>query len=205
MFKYLTNTVLNAWKFSNINIPKDRIFLNLKYSRGSVIIVIYDIMYYCGVIAPTRELLKFRNLKTRDCEIVVSDVLPYPRFAPHRTLLGLLGYAVNIGLRNSKEELRDLRDVTRNNTQRCVLRTSDSSVYRRDWRQCSAVRVSIKLEEKCSQWLSDAARSTQARQRIGIRSTLENKRFAGEELTQCVYSNIESTVSNCKFRLVHNQ
>jgi hypothetical protein len=73
-----------------------------------------------------RELLKFRNLKERDCATVVSDVFPHPRFAPHRALLG---YAVNNGLYNSKEGPRDLRDVTRNNTQRCVLRMSDSSVY----------------------------------------------------------------------------
>jgi hypothetical protein len=62
-----------------------------------------------------RELLKFRNLKERDCATVVSDVFPYSRFAPHRTLLG---YAVNTGLRNSKEGPRDVRDVMRNNAQR---------------------------------------------------------------------------------------
>jgi hypothetical protein len=50
-------------------------------------------------------------------------------------------------------------------------------------------------------WISDAARSTQARHRIGIRSTKENKRSAGEELTQADYSKIESVVINCKFRL----
>jgi hypothetical protein len=78
---------------------------------------------------PMRELLKFRNLKKDNCATVVSDVFPYPRFAPHRVLLG---YAVNTGLRNSKEGPRDLRDVMRKNTQRCVLRMSDSSVYKRD-------------------------------------------------------------------------
>jgi hypothetical protein len=40
-------------------------------------------------------------------------------------------------------------------------------------------------------------RSTQARQRIGIRSTQENKMSAGEELTQCVYSKIETVISMC--------
>jgi hypothetical protein len=48
-------------------------------------------------------------------------------------------------------------------------------------------------------------RSTQARQRIGIRSTQENKRSAGEELTQYVYSKIETVITDCKFRLVYNQ
>jgi hypothetical protein len=40
--------------------------------------------------------------------------LPFPLFAPHRELLR---YAVNTGLRNSKEGPHDLSDVTRNNTQ----------------------------------------------------------------------------------------
>jgi hypothetical protein len=65
-----------------------------------------------------RELLKNSETPKRDCATVVSDVFPYPRFAPHRALLG---YAVNTGLRNSKEGQRDLRDITSNNTQRCVL------------------------------------------------------------------------------------
>jgi hypothetical protein len=86
-----------------------------------------------------RELLKLRNLTERDCATVVERcrVLPplsSPPFAPHRALLG---YAVNTGSRNNKEKPRDIRDVTRNNTQRCVLRMSDSSFYRRDWRQFS--------------------------------------------------------------------
>jgi hypothetical protein len=44
--------------------------------------------------------------------------LPSPRFAPHHALLG---YAVNTESHNSEEGSRDLCDVTRNNTQRCVL------------------------------------------------------------------------------------
>jgi hypothetical protein len=44
--------------------------------------------------------------------------LPSPHFAPHHALLG---YAINAGSRNSKEGSRDLRDITCNNTQRCVL------------------------------------------------------------------------------------
>jgi hypothetical protein len=64
------------------------------------------------------ELLKFKNLKKCECATVVSDVFSYPRFTLH---CALLGYAVNTGLRNSKEGPRDLRDVTCNNTQRCVL------------------------------------------------------------------------------------
>jgi hypothetical protein len=34
----------------------------------------------------------------------------------------------------------------------------------------------------------------QTRQRIGTRSTEENKRSAGEELTQCAHSKIESVI-----------
>jgi hypothetical protein len=45
------------------------------------------------------------------------------------------------------------------------------------------------------------ARNTQERGRIGIRSIEEYKRSAGEELTQCDYSKIETVISNCKFRL----
>jgi hypothetical protein len=40
---------------------------------------------------PMRELLKFRNIKKRNCATVVSGVFSYPSFPPHRTLLG---YAV---------------------------------------------------------------------------------------------------------------
>jgi hypothetical protein len=102
-----------------------------------------------------RKLLKFRNLKKRDCATVVNDVFPYPRFAPHRTLLG---YTVTTGLRNSKEGPCDLHGIMRNNTQCCVLRMSDSSVYNREVGHCrtvvtdekwaSLVRASVKLEEK---------------------------------------------------------
>jgi hypothetical protein len=74
-----------------------------------------------------RELLKFRNLNKRDCGTVASDVFPYPCFAPLRVLLG---YAVTTGLLNSKEGPRDLLDVMRNNTEYCVLRMSESSVYK---------------------------------------------------------------------------
>jgi hypothetical protein len=87
---------------------------------------------------PMREVMKFRNLKECDCATVaecrrVLPLHPSPIFAPV-----LLGYAVTIGSRNSKEGQSDLSDVTHNNTQRCVLRVLDSSVDRRDWRQCSA-------------------------------------------------------------------
>jgi hypothetical protein len=81
-----------------------------------------------------RELIEFRNLEECDCAAVVKRcrVLPplsSPRFATHRVLLG---YAVTTRSRNSKEVPRDLSDVTRKNTQRCVLRMSDSSVYNSD-------------------------------------------------------------------------
>jgi hypothetical protein len=48
-------------------------------------------------------------------------------------------------------------------------------------------------------WISDAARSTQARQRIGTWSTKEYKESACEELTQCDYSEIKSVIINYKF------
>jgi hypothetical protein len=73
------------------------------------------------------ELLKFRNLKKHVCATVVSDVFPYPRFAPHHMLLG---YAVTTGLRNTKNG-RDLCDVMCNSTQCYVLHMSDSSVYKK--------------------------------------------------------------------------
>jgi hypothetical protein len=77
-----------------------------------------------------RELLKFRNLEERNCATVVErcgvlPLLPSPRFASHRALLG---YAVNTGWRKSQVGSRDFRDVKRNNTQRCVLRMSDFSI-----------------------------------------------------------------------------
>jgi hypothetical protein len=59
----------------------------------------------------------------------VLPPLPSPLFALHHALLG---YAVNTGLRNSKEGPYDLCDVTRNNTQCRVLHMSDSSIYKRD-------------------------------------------------------------------------
>jgi hypothetical protein len=95
--------------------------------------------FYCAVKVlwrnrPMRELIKFRNLKERDCATVpercrVLPPLPSPLFAPHRVLLG---YAVTAGSRNSREGPRDLSDVTRNSTRRCVLRMADSNFYRRD-------------------------------------------------------------------------
>jgi hypothetical protein len=51
---------------------------------------------------------------------------------PLSSLRVLLGYAVTAQSRSSMEGPRDLSDVTRNSTRRCVLRMSDSSFYRRD-------------------------------------------------------------------------
>jgi hypothetical protein len=67
-----------------------------------------------------REVIKIRNLKERDCTTVAERCRvfrPFPSllFAPHRALLG---YAVNTGMRNSKEGPRDVR---RNNTEHRVL------------------------------------------------------------------------------------
>jgi hypothetical protein len=57
-----------------------------------------------------RELLKFRNLKERDCATVaercrVLPPLPSPSFASLRVLLG---YVISIGSRNNKEGSRNL-------------------------------------------------------------------------------------------------
>jgi hypothetical protein len=97
---------------------------------------------------PMRELLKFRNLKERDCATVaercrVLPSLPSHRFAPHRVFLG---YAVNTGSRNSKKGPRDLSDVMHNSAQRCVLRMSDSSVCNRVTTEKSASVVQFQFE-----------------------------------------------------------
>jgi hypothetical protein len=78
---------------------------------------------------PMRELIKIRNLMECDCATVAEDCRILP---PLPSLRVLLGYAVITWSRNSKEGQRDLSDVTCNNTQRCVLRMSDSSVDRID-------------------------------------------------------------------------
>jgi hypothetical protein len=78
---------------------------------------------------PMRELLKFRYLKERDCATVAERCRV---LLPLSSLRVLLGYAVTIGSRNSKEGPRYLSDVTRNSTRRCVLCMSDFSVYMRD-------------------------------------------------------------------------
>jgi hypothetical protein len=85
-----------------------------------------------------REGIEFRNLKKRDCTTVAERCRVLP---PLPSFHVLLGYVVITWSRNSKEGRRDLSDVTRNNTQRCVLCMSDSSVDGRDWRQCSSSKV----------------------------------------------------------------
>jgi hypothetical protein len=90
---------------------------------------------------PMREVIEIRNLKECDCATVAERrrVLPPLPSSPLRVLLG---YAVITWSRNSKEGVRDLSDVTRNSTRCCVLRVLDSSVDRRDWRQCRASMTS---------------------------------------------------------------
>jgi hypothetical protein len=88
---------------------------------------------------PMWEVITFRNLKERDCATVPERCRVLPSLPSFRMLLG---YAVITWSRNSKEGQSDLTDVTRNNTQRCVLRVSDSSVDRRDRRQCSSSSMS---------------------------------------------------------------
>jgi hypothetical protein len=84
-------------------------------------------------VCPMRELLKFRNLKHDFATIVERcrglHPLPSPLFTPRRALPG---YAVTTGSHNNKEGPRDLSDIARNNTQCCVLRMPDFSIYKRD-------------------------------------------------------------------------
>jgi hypothetical protein len=51
----------------------------------------------------------------------------------------------------------------------------------------------------------DAARSTQTRQRIGIRSTQEYKRSVGEELTQCDDSKIYDLSNKSRYKIQNQQ
>jgi hypothetical protein len=79
--------------------------------------------YIVWRVHPMWEMLKRRNLEERDCATVVEcchalPPLPSPRFALHHALLG---YMVNTGSHSSKEGSRDLRNITCNNTQRCIL------------------------------------------------------------------------------------
>jgi hypothetical protein len=73
--------------------------------------------------------MKFRNFEERDCATVAECCRVLPPLPSFRVLLG---YAVITWSRNSKEGQSDLSDVTRNNTQRCILRASDSTIDRRD-------------------------------------------------------------------------
>jgi hypothetical protein len=96
---------------------------------------------YCGVFRQcgVDDIQKPLGTRLRNSSGAPRRILPLPPspiFAPV-----LLGYAVTIGPRNSKEGQTDLRDITRNNTQSCVLRLSDSSVPRRDRRLRKRVLV----------------------------------------------------------------
>jgi hypothetical protein len=128
---------ITGWTFSVMWIT----WLSLLHGLQIWTYIIFTLSYTLYVLwrnCPMWEVIEFRNLKERDCATVaerrrVLPLHPSPIFAPV-----LLDYAVTIVLRNSKEGQTDLSDVTLNNTQRCVLRVLDSSVDRRDWRQCSA-------------------------------------------------------------------
>jgi hypothetical protein len=64
---------------------------------------------------PMREVIKFRNLKERDCATAGERCRVLPPLPSFRVLLG---YAAITWSRNSKEGRRDLSDVTRNNSNR---------------------------------------------------------------------------------------
>jgi hypothetical protein len=144
-----------------------------------------------------RGLLKFRNPKERDCATVaercrVLPPLPSPRFA----LPCVARLRGNTGWRNSKEGPRNLSDVTRNSTRRCVLRMSDSSVYRRDWRQCSSSAVRVVTTEKSASAIRCIELVTK-----WIIAAEEYEMSAGKKLMKCHYSEIATVISNCKYRL----
>jgi hypothetical protein len=86
---------------------------------------------------PMREVITFRDFKERECATVAERCRVLP---PLASFCVLLGYAVITWSRNRKEGRCELGDVTRNNTQCCFLRVSDTSIYRRDRRQCSRTR-----------------------------------------------------------------
>jgi hypothetical protein len=58
--------------------------------------------------------------------------------------------------------------------------------------QFEVVLSQFQMRSECS----EAARSMQTRQRIGTTNIEEYKRSAGEELTQCDYSNTENVIVN---------
>jgi hypothetical protein len=102
---------------------------------------------------PMRELIKFRNFKERDCATVaercrVLTPLPSPLFAPRVSRL-----RGNTRWRNSKEGPRNLSDITRNSTRRCVLRMSDSSVHKRETESTSAPVIKYEQLSTSSQWV----------------------------------------------------
>jgi hypothetical protein len=149
-----------VWKCGSLNLSQPQgppwpfIHTHVYIHVNSILFaLLLKLILWCN--QPMRELIIFRNLEEHDCAKVVERCrvlpsLPSPCFAPHRALLG---YTVNTGSRNSKEGPRDLHDVTRNNTQRCILLMSDSSVYKRHWRQCSSVEyesVFMRVQVSCN-------------------------------------------------------
>jgi hypothetical protein len=126
--EYQTFLVERIGKFNSFSLQRIDLFIHLfgrtflRTELTANLLVFFSFFNsqntkYCGVIAPCGSSWN-SEISKHDCAKVVSDVFPYPRCAPHHALIG---YAVNTGPRNSKEGSRDLRDVTRNNTQRCVL------------------------------------------------------------------------------------
>jgi hypothetical protein len=75
-------------------------------------------------ICPMRELLKRRNFETRLRNSTEPSSAEICRAVQSLALLS--------DSRNSKEGSRDLCDITRNNTERCLLPRVRSRVYRRD-------------------------------------------------------------------------
>jgi hypothetical protein len=71
-----------------------------------------------------RELLKFRNLKERDCATVAERCRALPPSLPLSSLRVLLGYAVTAGLRNSRE------DHVTSATSRATVHNAAFSAYR---------------------------------------------------------------------------
>jgi hypothetical protein len=105
---------------------------------------------------PMRALLKFRNIKERDCATVaqrcrVLPPLPSPLFAPHRALLA---HAINTGSRNNKSHVTPM--TSRATIHNAAFSACQTPAFIRVTaeKSTSLVRASMKLEEKCMQWIS---------------------------------------------------
>jgi hypothetical protein len=97
-----SKSLVKIWSGSRVGICRQlepsicqtlKITLTSVYNIHKILFIIQLLRYVVWRNRPMRELLKFRNLKERDCTTVAERcrVLPHlssPRFAPHLALLG---------------------------------------------------------------------------------------------------------------------